>query len=57
MSAEMLNKLLLAGYKSSQILTCPFGDPCPCEVKGPQKLCGLGQPQMRQVSEEPKHVD
>lgn len=43
MSQEMLYKLLSAGYKREQILTCPWGDPCPCESGGPKKPCGLAQ--------------
>jgi hypothetical protein len=35
-------KLLAAGYKPEQILICPWGDPCPCELNGPQTYCGLG---------------
>jgi hypothetical protein len=41
MSAEMLNKLLQAGYAPGQIMSCPLSDPCPCEVAGLQTDCGL----------------
>jgi hypothetical protein len=40
-SAEMLDKLQRAGYAPGQTLSCPLGDPCPCEVAGLQTACGL----------------
>lgn len=32
-------ELLKAGYKPDQIVFCPSGDPCPCDLNGPQKDC------------------
>jgi len=32
---------LAAGYKQEQIFECPLGDPCPCNVRGYVKECGM----------------
>lgn len=43
--------LIVAGYRKDQILSCPYGDPCPCQTRGPQHQCGLSG--MEQQADSP----